>query len=466
MPESHPLTPNELHSLAALSSSVASALSLPPTAVTLTTVVDDCPVASSVAAWSRSPDASINAEGNRPWVRSQESQLPWLRQIPQSPLSDGDDGPPAPGLASSTRPEDVGRAGGDVTLEHGGGTGAPLLSRPASPPVSPVAGAWAPRWQQALQALQAQALPASDSVPQLGAVPPRPAAFPTSGSYAHAAVVGGPGPGLAPTIYVAASGGSDSADCGPEASPCATLQYAVSVRGNAAVPTTAMVSLVLGPGRYGPDSCGADAGRPMNISGAGSEATVIDCAGTGRALVTNDSLALSGVTITRGHANVTVTLPRPDDDDLGLYEFAGGGGGGVAVMWTSGLPAPWATLIDVAFSSNTVSVEVIGEMVTTVVGGGGLYVAGEGNSAAVTLRRCTFVSNYVEVQAGSDVANTVACGGGACVALGLPVQPTSSVGPVSGTMVALTDVVAASNTLLCDGSACLHAGNPALGVCM
>lgn len=41
----HPLT-SDLHALAALSATVASALALPPAAVTVGAVVDDCPAVS------------------------------------------------------------------------------------------------------------------------------------------------------------------------------------------------------------------------------------------------------------------------------------------------------------------------------------------------------------------------------------------------------------------------------------
>jgi hypothetical protein len=84
-------------------------------------------------------------------------------------------------------------------------------------------------------------------------------------------------PAVAPTRV--AMGGVDVPECGSEGAPCGTLRYAINVLGNAAVPSD-VFAVVLGPGEYGQGSCGANATRPVRISGAGSSVTVVNCHGT------------------------------------------------------------------------------------------------------------------------------------------------------------------------------------------
>jgi hypothetical protein len=261
-------------------------------------------------------------------------------------------------------------------------------------------------------------------------------------------------------VAPASAGGSDSQSCGTEQDPCATLRYAVNVIGNAIQPLTALVSVVLGPGVYGSDSCGANATRPMNISGAGSGVTRIDCQGTGRALVTSDSLWLTGLAVTGGFVNVSVVVPESE----AYFLFAAGGGGGVAVMWPTVGAGLLLDVWDVAFENNSVAGVVTGgNLAVPVLGGGGLYIAGGGNSSVVAMRSCSFVSNTVSVA--DKTGNAAACGGGACVCVGLassfdPLNATSTsiVGAVfDGSDVFVTDNVV-SCSLGCDsGTWCAHA---------
>jgi hypothetical protein len=128
------------------------------------------------------------------------------------------------------------------------------------------------------------------------------------------------------------------------------LWFAVNVR--CANDTEGVI--VLGPGVYGPDSCGGHVTRPVSITGAGSGATIIDCGGVDRGLTASASLhvSLAGVTFTGGFANVSLSLevPSADDDDdnngAPLLWFAGGGGGGVAVLWPASLNGAWASFVD------------------------------------------------------------------------------------------------------------------------
>jgi hypothetical protein len=88
-----------------------------------------------------------------------------------------------------------------------------------------------------------------------------------------------------PAVYVSASGGSDDPSCGLEGAPCATLSYAVNAIANAVQPVGGMVDVIVGGGVYNTtDACGARATRPLNISGAGSSTTTMDCRGMSQLL--------------------------------------------------------------------------------------------------------------------------------------------------------------------------------------
>ncbi len=249
------------------------------------------------------------------------------------------------------------------------------------------------------------------------------------------------------TVYVVASGGNDSRPCGAMDSPCATLRHAVNVVANAVTPLTIVVPVVLGPGQYGPGSCGANATRAMNISGSGSDATRIDCQGTGQALVASDSLWLTGLTITGGAASVSVVVP----ENLQL-PFAAGGGGGVAVAWPTTLNNLSLDLQDVMFMNNSVAGLVQGAVdgdQTCFLGGGGLYVAGGGNGTEVSIRNCSFVENAVSVRDYTGMPSL--CGGGLCVLAGLSSTPSQQEGASLLTNVVLTvsGVHASSNSQDC-----------------
>ncbi len=259
------------------------------------------------------------------------------------------------------------------------------------------------------------------------------------------------------TIYVAATGGNDSATCGAATSPCATLRFAVNVVANAVVPVNATAVLVLGPGLYGPSSCGASAVRPMNISGAGSSMTTIDCAGTNRTLTTTASLSLAGLTLMGGKAPGLINLTSLSRVDPGCASPAPVGGGAVSVVWPPTLSSASASMLDLVFVSNTVdavitqagpSPESMCPPDSVVVGGGGLLVSGGGNNTVVSLQQCVFDSNIASASAsvgGLQVAVSV-CGGGACILPGVPAQPNAITGsPLSGVVVEGGGVVAVNN---------------------
>jgi hypothetical protein len=263
------------------------------------------------------------------------------------------------------------------------------------------------------------------------------------GNGAEVAIGNAPVP-LSP-IQVVATGGTDDPTCGGMEAPCATLRYAVNTLANAVAPPYATVPIILGPGAYGPDSCGANATRPMSITGAGSAATRIDCQGTGRALAASDSLWLTGMTVTGGFANVSVVV---FEGILSGVPFAAGGGGAVAIVWPTALSGASAVVIDVAFMNNYVVGVVSGQFsaASAVVGGGGLYIAGGGSDSVVTVQNCSFVGNVVNVTDYTGVART--CGGGVCVVAGLAPSPVAS-SSLSNVAAAVIEVVASNNVIAC-----------------
>ncbi len=149
-------------------------------------------------------------------------------------------------------------------------------------------------------------------------------------------------------VHVVASGGRDVLGCGSVDAPCATLRFAVNSVSSVVNPPSATVPIVMGPGMFGPNSCGANATRPVNVTGAGSGETLVDCEGTDRLLYTCDSLWLTGITVVGGLANVAVSI-----GDAGYGSVSGGGGGGVTVMWPSALDSARAVFLDVAFVNNS-----------------------------------------------------------------------------------------------------------------
>jgi hypothetical protein len=241
-------------------------------------------------------------------------------------------------------------------------------------------------------------------------------------------------------IQVVAAGGVDGPACGSVTSPCATLRYAVNVLANVVTPVSAPVPVVLGPGVFGPASCGAHATRPVNITGAGSITTTVDCRGSDRALSASDSVWLAGITFTGGFANVSVAAA---DVGGGPSVYTGGGGGAVAVLWaaSSGFSAE---LTDLVFVNNSVVVVVAeGAASNAVVGGGGLFLAGGSNISAVLLQRVSFLRNSVAVTDWSDYA--ASCGGGACIAVGAPSSPATESVPVADVSLTVVEIAALDN---------------------
>lgn len=282
----------------------------------------------------------------------------------------------------------------------------------------------------------------------------------------------GPGGGSTPSpvppraspvgpIHVATSG-ADGAGCGAPTQPCATLAYAVNTVANSVLPLTDVVAIALGPGTFGPSSCGAVASRPLALSGAGSVVTAVNCGGLGRLLATNDSVTVEGVTVTGGWAR------EGGDDRDGGWDEGAAGGGAVSVQWASDLAGASANFRDVVFSNNHVEGRVsVGEAGTSVsvVGGGALWVQGGTGDAAVVVQACVFQGNSVNVTDGSGAGMGVVCGGGACISVGSAAwggvqgpswRGSGLQGPVSGWVsgpgsVQVTDCQAIDNSAHCGG---------------
>ncbi len=266
----------------------------------------------------------------------------------------------------------------------------------------------------------------------------------------------GPQPSASPNappapIHVVASGGRDCLTCGAVDEPCATLRYAVNVLANYLTPLNVIVPIALGRGAYGPDNCGANATRPVNVTGAGSEATLIDCQGTERALAASDSLWLSGITIRGGFVNVSAVVPGSAP---AYSSFAAGGGGGVSIVWPTSLCGACAEVVDVVFVNNSM-IGIVGASGAGVrnaaasLGGGGLFVAGGGNNSAVALLNCVFLRNTVSVV--DNTGTSAACGGGVCVLVGLASAPVGadSTNTTSSAAVRMLNVSASHNNINC-----------------
>ncbi len=247
-----------------------------------------------------------------------------------------------------------------------------------------------------------------------------------------------------------APNGIDGPMCGTSSTPCASVRYAVNQQAAAVLPLGAPVLVVLGPGRYTSASCGAVAGRPLSIVGAGSGSggSLVDCEGNDRLLYTNSSVTLSGVAISNGHARVVVNASAP---------FEGqpvAGGGAVAVLWARNLTGAQLYVEDVAVTNCTVAVEVTGTGTQQAfVGGGAMLVAGGGDGASVQFSGCSFEGNSVSVTSINNVTGTSAaalpCGGALCLALGDVLAPGGGGEALSGVSVAFNQVFGAGNTLGC-----------------
>ena len=123
--------------------------------------------------------------------------------------------------------------------------------------------------------------------------------------------------------------GVDSPECGfsPDA-PCASIAYVVNGIGPYVEPVTSPLHVVVGPGLFHNTSCGAYGFRPLNITGAGSAATTVDCEGTSNLLVAFSATFVSGLTVRRGVARVGLTDPATGDAVVSIE-----GGGAIAVLW-------------------------------------------------------------------------------------------------------------------------------------
>lgn len=207
-----------------------------------------------------------------------------------------------------------------------------------------------------------------------------------------------PSPSSLPPMYVGTNGTTDPGCGTTQAHPCSSLSYAINSIANALQPLTSAVTILLAGGRYGPTSCGGVATRPIHVVGAGSSDVTVDCAGSGRLLLTNDSLVVVGVTVTRGNASVIYVESVRDDDDSSSPpndDFLPGpapvvgGGGGIAVQWPPNATHKVAEFYDVVWLANTATVTVAGQgSVAVLFGGGGLSVTGGGSGCVITVQEC------------------------------------------------------------------------------
>lgn len=101
------------------------------------------------------------------------------------------------------------------------------------------------------------------------------------------------------SLYVSVNG-SDTGYC--TTAPCATLKHAVEAVAAFMVPLDEPVPILLTGGIYSASSCSIVSSRPLNISGAGKDDTVIDCEGSDRLLATSTSLWVSSLTILNGNS--------------------------------------------------------------------------------------------------------------------------------------------------------------------
>jgi hypothetical protein len=233
----------------------------------------------------------------------------------------------------------------------------------------------------------------------------------------------------------------DTPDCGTAAAPCATLLYAFA-NVSSAWPEDP-VTLVVAAGRYGPDSCGLRAGRPLSLLGAGSTSTQVDCGGQDRLLLTTSDVVVSGLTVTGGRGIVAVAVVDGNGTDV----VVGGGGGAVCIRWPTARPG-LALLEDVQLVNNTLAGLISGPGLASVfVGGGALFVSGGGSGSRVELTRVGLTNNSVGVLDVSVNGVGTSCGGGACILVGAPFK--GSTAPTWGAQIALGGVLATNNTLIC-----------------
>ncbi len=385
------LSRDALHTTAAaaLVPALASALGLPETAVGLSTVVDVTSTGTQgdgVGA-PMSSIAAIAQAGHPELEGRVEAGEEYLRRLPQ------------------------------VEAEVSAG----LRSGSPSPPPSPI-GAIA-RWDGAPKAAATSpevmvSVPASAPVPVPAADPgsvARAPTWPRSTAW---------GPTAAGAIQVSPTG-VNGPGCGSAIAPCGTLQYAVDVVVGGMGPGSGMVHVQLAAGGYGPLSCGGNATRPLSITGAGPGATVLDCGGVGRALFTNSSIVMVGLTVTGGAVTVNATT--------GNVTYVGGGA--VAVVWQGALPGTLAHFEDVAWVNNSASI-VASAGATCVAGGGALSIHGDCKGCKVVLIGCVVAGNTLHAL--EDRFPGQYGGGGVSVVLGTP-------SGVTGATVEALNVLATGN---------------------
>jgi hypothetical protein len=253
-----------------------------------------------------------------------------------------------------------------------------------------------------------------------------------------------PGPLRAtPSVQVATTG-SDVEGCGSTAVPCATLSFAI-LAANAMQPLDDVVDVIVSGGKYDSRSCGAKATRPVNVTGAGSSDTVIDCAGLLQMLATNSSIAVAGVTILRGLLTAEAVEPASGG------ALIVGGGAAVSAVWSPLLNGAVALFFDVVATSNVVNISLAQTANTYVyAGGGAVLVVGGGEDTYVFLGSCSFENNTALVDASlvGPSSALLVCGGAVCVVPGLAIFQSQ---PVLGATVEVDSVSTSGNTVSCVG---------------
>ncbi len=255
-------------------------------------------------------------------------------------------------------------------------------------------------------------------------------------------------PAAPPLVLYVSVDGRDAVGCGRAGAPCATIRFAVSLL-NSALPLAAVATFIVGPGTYGPSSCGAMAFRNTVLAGAGSSTTFFWCGGASPLLTTNASLTMSGISVAGGLLNASmVTLPSSNASLV-----AWGGGGAVSAMWSTRLQGASAMFSDVRFENNSVVGTAPSLSAASLVGGGGaVFVCGGGNGSTVVVSNCSFTGNTVSV---ATPAPSEGCGGGMCVALGWGLGSDVNIsGPLFGASITVSNVVAVNNSVSGPGSSC------------
>lgn len=204
--------------------------------------------------------------------------------------------------------------------------------------------------------------------------------------------------------------GSDGTGCGSTAAaPCATLAYAINEIANSVQPREGMVEVFVASGSYGPAGCGAQATRPVRVTGGGSGTTTVDCGDQSQLLATNSSIVVAGLTIV-GCRTTSMSVVPGTGGALSV-----GGGAAIAAVWPPDLDDAVADLSDVYGAHNVASLVPVGPAdAVAYAGGGAVLVVGGGARVSVTLRNTAFVNNTVVVNASQlDPAAFLRVGGGA-----------------------------------------------------